>query len=825
MVTALPPSPLTLVTSCPHHRIGGKIAGKSEYRGGHPSTMLPTRDMNALRRPIQLLPVVLLAAFLPLAAGAAPSQPDVRTGSQPTAVLDEIDFGANESETSHTLKATLSETIRGGLDQPARRLLPGGPHPWEGGSLEWTMKVDPKEQNYVTVKLWGSDHGAECGRLMLFVNGLQAGYRHEGDYDILNQCDAEALAPGRFVYVTLPLPPLLTQGKTSLDLKIVALGAIWPYGATFEAYQKALKQPTRGIYRAYAHTAPRFVPEPSEAQGSATPAPLRSSPGAEVVTQTKQTVIGRLTRMMETAKSGKLDLKNRNTDLALLGEAYRTPWTPAFRNPLALERIVRLGDSLADEFAKNPKMVEGSWLGTGPLGQAVMMTWPDLGARLDTLIPVASGQLSRRQAWSRALKGSVDYWRTHRRNFTNQSMIVDQNLYTANRALQLIDPPRALPEAKALRYLYESCGLEPWRGSDTPGGGSENPFGAAYHLVSRKGISRELGYVGTYGETILVFARDMVRLTGDKKIAAQLRHMQSARLFFRYPGVDGEGFRCLKLASEIDNRTAHYPLEGAAYNSSGIRESWWMETAALFPDDSVIVGAAQQSVADGQYFSYIAHRADDKDTLGMMRNFDDWEKVSKLPPTNRPLPGTPGQPDFVFADEESAVLALKHRDAFLFVNFYYRAERGVNRVARVFEITPQLTRVATVRPEVEFTPSGETYERPDWIDRMRTRGQPPPGQVIHQAWAGEKLPIAQRPDDAPSPKYGDWGPFLGKASFYALTYGDFVIGINTTENQTFTLRVPPGHPHAKDLVTGKEVDLSNTVPVAPLSTVVLDCGG
>jgi hypothetical protein len=45
-------------------------------------------------------------------------------------------------------------------------------------------------------------------------------------------------------------------------------------------------------------------------------------------------------------------------------------------------------------------------------------------------------------------------------------MIVDMNIYTANRGLALIDPKRALPEAQTLRYLHEAVGIEPWRGSD-----------------------------------------------------------------------------------------------------------------------------------------------------------------------------------------------------------------------------------------------------------------------------------------------------------------------------------------------------------------------
>ncbi len=769
--------------------------------------------------PLFLLPAV---AFKVAAAQPAGTYPPA---DQPTAVVDDILFGDGLSEQNHGLKAEESETFRGGLDQPARKLLPGGSHPWEGGTLEWKMKIDPAAQNYVTVKLWGSDQGQASGRLVLFANGLQVGYRNQEDYDILNQCEEEPLAPGRFVYVTLPLPPKLTLGKTSLDLKIVSLGPIWYYGSTFEQEQKALAQPTRGIYSAYTHIAPRFAPAASEKQGEMPAAGMRSTPGKEVISESEDIVKDRLTKLLA-AKTSPRDMRALYAELLLLGEAYNTRWTPAYQNPKVIDQIVRDGDAMAEDFASERKDVEASssWPGAGPLGRAIMRTWPAVGNRLDVQVNMGSTEMPRKEAWANTLQQSVDYWRTHRRAYTNQSMIVDMNIYTANRALELIDPRRALPEARAMQYLYQATGIEPWLGSDLPGGGSEMPYGEHYYLVTRKGLSRELGYVGTYGETILSFTRDMAVLTGDEKLRDQLRKLQDARLYFRYPGVDADGYRCMKLASEIDNRTAHYPLSGSAYNEPAIREAWWMETASLLPDDPVAVGAAQQAVEEGQYFAYIGSRLKDPDTLGMMRNVDEWEKVSQLPPSPRRLPMTPGQPDFAFADEENAVLALKHGETCLFINFYYRAEHAVNRVARVFELTPNITRIATVRPEVEVISSGETYERPDWIDRLRDVGHPPPGEEIHQAWAGDIMPIAKRPDDAKSPKYGDWGPFVGKAAFYSLRYGDYLIGMNTTGDRSWTLHVPPGYRQAPELISGKEMELTGDVAVPPLSTVVLYLG-
>jgi hypothetical protein len=743
--------------------------------------------------------------------------------------IDTLIFGDTSSEQSHVLASQQSDVVHDGLDEPARELLPLSPISFEGGTVSFNMKIDPQQQNYVTVKLWGSDKGADRGRLMLFADGLQVGYRHEGDYDVLNQTDDEAEFPGRFLYQTLPLPPSMTHAKTSISLKIISLGAIWPYGTTFAQYQKNLTSPTRGIYRAYTHTDTQFVPDASEKQGELTPPSVRCSPGEQVIDRSKDVVNDRLKRLLEATGQPPSDIRSLQTDVLLLAQAYNTPWCAAYHNPKAIQLLLRDGDIYVQNQAKSARFVSSDWFGAGPLGEAIMLVNAYLNDALDK-------PATRRMAWANVLLDSVNYWRTHRRDYTNQSMIVDRNIYTANRALQLIAPKLALPEAQALHYVYQAVGLEPWLGSDIPDNGGDTsirdassngvnkPFGEHYSLVTRKGLTRELGYVGTYGETILHFTHDIAQLTGDEKIRQQLAKLQASRMYFRYPGVDADGYRCLKLASEIDNRTAHYPLSGSAYTAPNIREEWWMDLPALLSDDPVAVGAIQQCLADNQYFNYIQSRINDPDTLGMMRNVDEYEKVKSLPPSSYSMPMTDGQPDFAWADEQDAVLAIKHGDDRLFINFYYRAERAVNGIARLQEITPTIDRIATVRTQFQVPSSGHTYTRPDWMDAIRSRGMPPPSQEIHEAWAGDVMPIAPRPPDAKLPEYGNWGPFLGKAAFYSLRYGNYLIGLNTSEQTTYTLPIPADHTRAPDLISGKTIDLSSTLNVPPLSTVVLYLG-
>ena len=780
-------------------------------RADHPSPPAATTPP-AQGRVSRIAAIALLAACAGRAAAAAN--------------VDMLRFGDAGSERQHHLTADQSEAVRGGLGEPARRLLPLSPASFDGGSVSFDLAVDPARQNYLTVKLWGSDRGSQSGRLILYADGLQVGYRHEGDLDVLNQTDDAAEAPGRWVYQTVPLPTSLTRGKASLPLKIAALGPMWPYGANFQQYQKPLEQPSRGIYAVYTGVDAKFEPDPSEAQGTAPDKGLRDGPGEEVIGQSRTVVNGRLTELLAHPPTGRAatDQKTVAARLLLVGEAYVTPWTAAFHNPGALAQVVRDGDAVAAAFAADPNYAGRDWPGAGPMGEAIVRSWPAVQPSLGP---------ARRHAWASALRQSVDYWRTHRRDYTNQSMIVDRNIWTANRALELIEPDLALPAHQTLAYLYQAVGLDPWLGSDPGGGGlgdtashgAHQPYGTHYKLVTDKGLTRELGWVATYGETILHFTHDIAQLTGDGRIRQQLAKLEAARMPFRYPGVDDDGFRCMKLPSEVDNRTAHYPLEGAAYTAPDIREEWWMDVPALLSDDPVAVGAAQQALADHQYFAYVQGRLKDPDTLGMMRNVAEYERVKSLPPSPYRLPMTPGQPDFAFADEQDAIVALKHGDERLFVNLYYRAERGVNGVARILDLTPTLTRLATAKTQTQVIPSGQEYARPDWIDAIRSRGMPPPGEDLHQAWAGERLPISARPADAKLPEYGQFGPFVGKAAFYQLRYGDYLIGLNTTDDHAYTLDVPGGRAGVPDLISGKPLDASaGHVPVPPRSTVILYLG-
>jgi hypothetical protein len=214
--------------------------------------------------------------------------------------VDSISFGDAASKQGHGLKQLRSEVIHGGRGEYARQLLPLDPVSYDGGWVSFKLKVDPQRQNYFTVKLWGSDKGEGKGRLILYIDGLQAGYRHEGDYDVLNQTDDEAIFQGRYLYQTVPLPLMRTQGRTEVELKIAGLGSMFSYGTSFASKQRNLTQTTRGIYRAYTHTSTRFTPDASENQGVyIAPSVRPGGPGEELLAQMKATVNNRLNQLLD----------------------------------------------------------------------------------------------------------------------------------------------------------------------------------------------------------------------------------------------------------------------------------------------------------------------------------------------------------------------------------------------------------------------------------------------------------------------------------------------------------------------------------------------
>jgi len=750
-------------------------------------------------------------------------------------LLDDLQLGDSTSEQAHQFQDAGSEVIKGGLGEPARHLLPLGSTDWEGGNVSFTMKVDPDKQNYFTVKLWGSDLNKDF--LILFCEGKQVGYRHLGDIDVLYSANGEPPLNGRFFYITTPVPLAMTTGKTEVNLQIRATGPIWGYGQTWEQYQKPMTAPSCGIYRVYTHTDTCFVPPADEKQGDApVDPPMRQQPGEEVMTALKNRVFKTITHALEDGNP--LD----QMQMELLAKAYYVKWTPAYQNAAVVQAVIKGTDDYFRQYRNDPSIAQADthhsevynseWLGLGPLGDAIQLLKKPLQASLDEKIDGGSGSiLVRRDAWSEMLQASRDWHRHNRRQYTNQSMITDLYFYLDNLAIEAIDPAHALPEDRIRHYLYQSVGIEPWLGSDTDNGPAK-PLGENYHELTPKALTKELGFVGYYGE-VLDWTTSIYLATGDpkkpgsgdEKIKAQLIKIAQARSYFRYPAVDDDGNRAMRAETIVGWRDeGHYPGD-VLY---GERPTW--DASVIYCAAATLshglVSAFQQMVADNQFFASLNRQMQQSNNLrvtaGLLGVPDQYDILKAQPESKVRLPMAPGQPDFAWADEEDGVLALKHGEDILYASLYWRARPAINFLARVHYITPRFDRIAVVHDDIEFEPSGEFYSRPDWVNMgFGNGGLKYPGD-LHSAEADEQLPIAKYPDGVPF-KPGEENPYAGRGSFYQLQYGNYLIGMNFTKDKTYPLKIPDDQKSMSvpELISGRTMALANGVSVPPLSTVVL----
>lgn len=722
---------------------------------------------------------------------------------------DVLEFGNKNSERKHVLADSLTEAYVGGLKQPARRILPREETDWRGGWLRFNMNVDSERQNYFTVRCWGGE--ADRCMVLLFIEGKQVGYRHLGDYDLLHFGNGEAPCPGRFYYITLPLPMQYTKGKKSVELEIRAYGSTWGYGETFERYQKNMEESTVGFYKAYVDTTSCIMPDKKEVQGyyEVSKAPVRPSPGPEVLDRLKEVLSARINRILE--KKQPLGQQ----EVWMLADASCVKWTPAYRHPEVLEKVRLSIDSHSLRCMENPELIykdgsvyNGEWMTTCLLARSIRTLWADLKDSLET--DIVDG-VSRREAWSRMMKASLEFGITHRRHYTNQSMIIDMAIYECNRAMMLMNPREALPEYQTLRYLYESLALAPWWGKETPNG-PEKPLGENYWQLTEKCLTKELGYVGYYGEVVdwviqIYEATSVpgVPFSGDAKIKDQLLRIAGARYNFRYPAVDDEGYRCFRAETEVGWRDGgHYPGDvlygdrGTAWDATPL-----MTAAATL--DPLAVGIARQMMDDNQLFAMVEQKLKDGNNIRSLQSClhipEQYELVASQPASGLRLPMSADMPDYVFADEEDGVVAIKNEDEILYVSLYWRARNAVNNLAKVHYITPVMERLANVYIETKFEDSGMRYTRPDWVN-LGFAGWREWYTGVHSAHAGEVLPIAKIPEGI-SFKPGEENAYAGRADYYLLKFGPYVVAMNSSTNKSFELEIPQAKHRVLDLTKGK----------------------
>jgi hypothetical protein len=188
---------------------------------------------------------------------------------QPTPLLDSIVLGNDASEAAHKYQNGNTLHGPGHLGQTFRRVAPGAP-------LSFELKVDPKKQTYLTLRLHCADVAGDAIWL-LDDKGARIGDYGAGKF--LNELDngpSTSTRPNRFLYTTYLLPLAMTQGKKVATLRLGGTAPPNFYAPNVDDRLPPLKGPLRPIYSAYTHTEGAFVPPAGELQDPLLPAHARA---------------------------------------------------------------------------------------------------------------------------------------------------------------------------------------------------------------------------------------------------------------------------------------------------------------------------------------------------------------------------------------------------------------------------------------------------------------------------------------------------------------------------------------------------------------------
>jgi hypothetical protein len=463
-----------------------------------------------------------------------------------------------------------------------------------------------------------------------------------------------------------------------------------------------------------------------------------------------------------------------------------------------------------------------------------------------TLTPPAAAATPvpvRRAAYTDMLLSSREYWRQNFPHYSNQTQICATGLYQCNRGLGLLGYSDVWSEDKARSYLYQSIGLLPLAAPEAADGTPSHPLGKDYVEVTAAGLTRELGFVGSYGEVtdwlIMMYESVTRGYQGQQapELAAQMIKMIKARAKFHPVDVDGVGARVARVETVIGWRNEAYPgivnyAERTVWDSNPLM-------AAVTFGDAELIGWTQEMFRDGQFWVQLdLLTANSWDRVGMnaLRLVArDWPAYQALPSRPNRLPTGWDEPDFVFTDEENGAIAVKNGREFLYASLYWRARQGVNNYARIHHLTPRDQHSATIR-EVTGGLTGDSFTVQDWIlwdyaiadpaaGGIPPGGFPPPGPTLHQSLAGDvvyKAPVPAGVDPTMGLTFlGVEEPLVGRAPFYVMQYGPYLVAMNTSTDTTFTLPERHGFGPANDLATGHVYGAGVKIPIKPMSTLVL----
>ncbi len=771
----------------------------------------------------------------------------------------------------------VSVVTNGFLNQTGRASLMFEENPFAGsypgiygGEFSCVLRVDGTAQNYLTLRTYGGDGVTKNERYRVQVDNkdLMDYSRDAASFDTQK-------APGAFSFQTIILPRKVTDGKEYVVVRVRGVGRYYAYGTqrVLTTFQRVMEGDLPPIYAIYTSTNPMFSME-DEVKGQIKKYSEVGTASSDDLDALRTRLESGFNSAMSSQLSGS-DFKpaygNNNFNIVeAMGTAYQRGYYGGGAASKLASKIRVAIDSLVyiDNVGKRGTYVNVSALGNTKTEQRASAGWGGLYGNqgygmyslwragqvtdfyLDKEVDLGRGTgRTRRAQWIDVFKESFDHGCTYsgRRQITNQAMEGAYSVYGAALALYALDKEKYHNAPKlALRFLREAAGLEVWTGvpkdcsfdgtvTDAEGypdfvlgdsmstDSKVNFWGCDFHVMTEKGNGREGGWTCTscYGkmgprliDMYLITKADPYIGTaaggeGDREILERAVTNEKSQAYFTVPWVASDGKRQISSESATCWRNRYNP--GRPYYGNLI--------VAGLSGDEELLGHVWQSYKEGRL--QLVEDMTNRLFNYYSRNYWLPECIDKLKEYGaahasdyQTMPSTPGNPDYVFADEQAGIVAVKHGDNHLFVNFY--SETGLGSCGRVHVITPTEERNVSFIPDVmDYVPSGKQEVIPEEYWNGNHQITYPDRPVMADAGTAYDIPSYDG-------VAGHYNTSRTLCRYYQQCVGNYLVAQNTTKDRTYPLTVPTGWEGQKvvNVATGDEVTLVAGMEVAPRTSVV-----
>lgn len=751
--------------------------------------------------------------------------------------LDRVLLGDPQSEKVHGYTTYCPDYVkvenRGLMGETGRFCLQYPQNPYSGiytgingGEYQFVLKVDGTRQNYLTAKYSGSDTGYEIY------------YTADVDNKVLSDIDRSLITysqtpilPGAFLFRTYAIPRVETDGKKEIVVRVRSKGRYYSYATPgeFTTYQRVLDQDMPPLYAFYSHTTPCLEIPADEKQGTAPS--YKDAPAKPMAVKDLIAIKSSAISAMNQEVTKILNNTSYNPDaysadyIIFLAEAYHMPTYAAYRSPKIVEKIKWFADQMVINRNNGKKPAEGEWGGAfGGHGYGLYLMRDQLrGDFMDKECPNLGKGTSktRREQWIEALKASFDYGGKDRRTLTNQVMMSAVMAYGASLGLYALDSVMYANFPKiGHRFIRESAGLEYFT-DDLKSNAAPDPqlgdytststeLGAYYQVATPKGGTREdNGWVGTccYGH-MGPWMLKMWQMTrqdpyqratgGDGELLQKIATHERLQSSLSYPTVDSEGYRTMLGQTALCCRMVFEPG----------KQFYGDLPVAAMTGDKALLGHSRQMYDDGQ------HNWDDLSAsvhnLLLPASID---SLISHPECTEKLPATPGEPDFVVADEENGLVSFIHNGRHVYLNFFISmAQTFTKSYSNVIQFVPD---------RVVFFPSGQTS-----ITKTE------PYKAAHRVYQPDRPLLAGGGVKIELPSYNHSTNYSNRRliyDFYQMWYDQYLVGMNTgvfDKVTPYDIEVPEAlqGKTAYNLTTKEHITLGAKVSVPASAAYVLYVG-